>query len=1785
MGISYEQALEQGAKPIQVKKPKQQLQTRPPEEQEDDGSFLGSVAEFLAPTATESFEKWQEGEDVSTREKIGSALEIGSYFVPVGAVARGIGLAGKGALTLGRKLGLGALGGAMEGGMFEAGRAIGDEETSPLEITERTLRGVGLGTAFGTAIPGGVAVAKNIPRAVRATAPVAQKVAQKGVDITRKGVKRAPAFGKKAYGGGKIFVKGSYERAGRVPVRVAEMITEKEKMTQRLAEAPSHIKQALKHGIEDGDIILATVGSKADNKAKVDMIEIAKKSKENPFYFQQAKKIPGATIAEGPAKYLITTMNRGVTKTKQVLGQLGKGKQNVRHIYDTFIQDMKDSGVQIFKGRLISTRGSKIPDADLKFYNQVLRDIRPTKSGNVPLTYKQMHQLRQKWFDIAKTDQTFTGGTSSYAKRLRSLFTQEIDTAANGKYFKAQNQIREAIGALKSFAKIMGYKGDIKDITTKDLKAGEVFSRIFGNAADRPNDVLDGLYNMAKRYGYKGTEDARIQLKFADRLEDIYVHSQSRSLRGQVGRGTVGTDPQTDPLSLGREAAKWSVYAAAMRLIRNLSGIRPEDAIKAFEDMVRVQAGYKPLTNFGKAKTIGQAVKETAEEVTNFGKKKVGSIPNRPLNPGEIQTKAFEFDSAEKFTEAFDAYPEGLHKPGTMPAHGTAKVEDIVPDIGELSTEELLENPESVRDIAKIMKRIKEGGKIDPILVRRHMDEDGVYHSIVDGSHRLAAYKELGKKKIPIFYEKSSLEDIWQRSTKTDNALIAKARKAQAKGQSFDEFVEAQMGKVETVKISELPERATAIGMGKAKYDKMAAEIKKYGIKNPIIINKASGAVIDGQHRAFVSQKLGIEEIPAIKINIDNFTLKEAQNLSNNFSKTKSKLKDIWNQENIISKGGISKQLSKGKESFGAFAGFEVDEEGNINFNPEKATIGLGLTAGFTSPKLRQQAMKEFKGFKDLTTKTLDKLKGKISVSKQFISDLSNQPDLKQPERDLIRGVLDEFKDDLGGEFPQLYHGSGSVSKIKREGFRRGGFPGHVYPDGIYFSTTKKEAELYGELIEAKTDLKLKDFFDISDNKKIKKTNDEVNLNKNINELIRKEAKKKGVKIPKLPKFKSDEYFDVTGEKITDPLYHSDIKEEVLGDMGYKGFIAPQKDGGKEIIIFDINDIEIGTKTINNKIPVDEFANKVKAELLPLERVNLQKAPKNYLYGQEPRYENISLPSEIRGDIANYTENIYKSPIKTSAGEVHFGRGSGDVENYFAHTRVEDLPSKEVIKAGRETITRENIERINRLTSMTAEQTPGDIRRVIELQSDLMQKGRLESERIDIHNITRPQFKSVMTLEDAKLYESSFEISNQNIPLSSSDVAENVKLPIRQARETIEKLEKKYTPKITGSRDVEIQKLQPYRNTWHERIIKEEVKKAAQDGKTKLRFPTGGTAMKIEGLSGEPVDMIDSSNIQEVRDYVKQNFIKTFDIGEYGKWDLIDTPQGRLVTFDVEEGIPFLGIPEDTFKNRSKILQREGVNTNAFYDDMLDYGESISAIKTNPEKNPIYKFYEKDVQKYLNKKYNAKRITDEQGVEWIEVDITPAMKNKPIEAFGGASIETIVGGATLSGAALLGAGLADKTMTDTINYEREEKPKQIRRPVKDLQSALRYVESRGEKNPYSFSKWSDPEAGPQSRYGKDLGAYQITSARLREKSEDFLGRQVTPEEFLKKPTLQDKFVEEQFKWLRSHGLTDEEMIAVHRHGWGHLTDEDIQEALEARREYVDTALGSLKNTKTNFGKK
>lgn len=410
-----------------------------------------------------------------------------------------------------------------------------------------------------------------------------------------------------------------------------------------------------------------------------------------------------------------------------------------------------------------------------------------------------------------------------------------------------------------------------------------------------------------------------------------------------------------------------------------------------------------------------------------------------------------------------------------------------------------------------------------------------------------------------------------------------------------------------------------------------------------------------------------------------------------------------------------------------------------------------------------------------------------------------------------------------------------------------------------------------------------------------------------------------------------------------------------------------------------------------DQISVPDFANRVKSELLPLKA-----SPSEGVRGMEPtaeargsRYENITLPDELRGPVANYNERIYESPIKTSAGQTHFG---GESDNYFAHTRVEDLPP-ESFKEGE---------------FSPSPSTKGDTRRVIELQSDLFQKGRLEGEIQAEINAGITGSKKLNDLAK-KADEARVKYGTENNPVQKEFEA----LLAREKGETV----------------LETKRLEPYRNTWHERVIREEVKQAAKDGKTKLQFPTGETAMKIEGLGNAEqfhavYPMAGENGRFAVREIVRDpselkvgkelqghgnNWIIT-EVLDNGKFKAVEkyyydlkNPKNWTIKRDMSMGKPNWFI-QNTATHDVKVLPIEA-DPKAYVKEQSDFDMSRHAEQFDisgkvDTENPIFKFYEKEVGKYLKNKYGATQITDPQGVKWWEVNIKPEYKKLPIEAFG-----------------------------------------------------------------------------------------------------------------------------------------------------------------------------------------
>ena len=374
------------------------------------------------------------------------------------------------------------------------------------------------------------------------------------------------------------------------------------------------------------------------------------------------------------------------------------------------------------------------------------------------------------------------------------------------------------------------------------------------------------------------------------------------------------------------------------------------------------------------------------------------------------------------------------------------------------------------------------------------------------------------------------------------------------------------------------------------------------------------------------------------------------------------------------------------------------------------------------------------------------------------------------------------------------------------------------------------------------------------------------------------------------------------------------------------------------------------------KINLTNLAKDIETQLVPLTPTPVK----------SPRWSNVG--EDFIGD-GKYGEIVYQSPIKTSAGNVHFNTGSGqftlgrggeripsqDFPNYFSHVRYEDMAD-------------------------------GKTRKILETQSDLMQKGRLSNE-IDMQTTQSIHLRSITKNKIVRLQD--------DLKGATSQVRKDfLKEEIKRLQDSLEG---------GASRVTELSKLSAYSSNdplAHLRTFREEVKRAAKDGKDTLLIPNGRTAMEIEGL-GVTQRWTDKDGMQLLTAELKigkeirvagtdgENWIITDVLGD-GKFKAV--PKNTLQTLVENRDIKFDTMDiEDAL---SYINQHDKVQLNSAI-ETFDISGKVDT------KHFVYKLNEEAIPKEARKQglIVEGKITQDNG-EWWKIKIPKERAKMPVEAFG-----------------------------------------------------------------------------------------------------------------------------------------------------------------------------------------
>jgi hypothetical protein len=266
------------------------------------------------------------------------------------------------------------------------------------------------------------------------------------------------------------------------------------------------------------------------------LVEQAKKKQEFPesTSVAQPKQIAGREFLK-PVNHLIVERKRVGAELGDLRKQLSTRREintnNAFRNFRTYLRD--DLGVQFdAKDQIIPGTG-RLAKSDVGEVQKLYQELRP----KVFMSQTDIDTFLQRSFkdyDVRQMrEQTFSDDVSRIAERARKEMRQLMPE----EYNRLATEYATMSRPLEDVVKLLGYKGDLDQLSAKDLKAGEVALRVLGSAADRPQSVIDSVTNAATKYGYTSDVELDRIIYLTDQLEDLYDITPSRGFSGSTSRG------------------------------------------------------------------------------------------------------------------------------------------------------------------------------------------------------------------------------------------------------------------------------------------------------------------------------------------------------------------------------------------------------------------------------------------------------------------------------------------------------------------------------------------------------------------------------------------------------------------------------------------------------------------------------------------------------------------------------------------------------------------------------------------------------------------------------------------------------------------------------------------------------------------------------------------------------------------------------------------------------------------------------------------------------------------------------------------------------------------------------------------------------------------------------------------------------------------------------------------------------------------------------------------------
>ncbi len=296
-------------------------------------------------------------------------------------------------------------------------------------------------------------------------------------------------------------------------------------------------KEAIKQGVDEGDVALVKSSSAADKAKMREMLNITENAKTNKAALERSSDVVGKTFAD-PARFVKKVNDEAAKKLDEVAAATLKGqKVDLSNAYTQYVDDLGKRGVTIGDDGKLVFDGSDFDGLDsVQKSLERMNTKFQTLEGGDAFNAHQVKRFIDEQVQYGKQAEGLTGGAERIVKNFRHNVDATLDDAFPA-YNEINTQFAETRGYLDELQRLLGKSTPIGD-ELAPAKAGTLMRRVLSNAGSR-TDVMRLISNteeLAKKYGYTMNESIINQVLFADTIEKMLGTEASTSLFGQVER-------------------------------------------------------------------------------------------------------------------------------------------------------------------------------------------------------------------------------------------------------------------------------------------------------------------------------------------------------------------------------------------------------------------------------------------------------------------------------------------------------------------------------------------------------------------------------------------------------------------------------------------------------------------------------------------------------------------------------------------------------------------------------------------------------------------------------------------------------------------------------------------------------------------------------------------------------------------------------------------------------------------------------------------------------------------------------------------------------------------------------------------------------------------------------------------------------------------------------------------------------------------------------------------------